>query len=238
MNAVESGKTFLFVRADRPERFGKAFASDADGVIIDLEDAVAPVRKPAGREAIAALGHKLPADLMVRINPPGTAAAADDVDLLRSITGLAAVMVAKAEEPVALNALSQVLGATQTVALVETAEGLANVRDIAQSRSVVRLAFGHLDYALDLGIEPKGAMMTHARCEIVVAARAAGLPPPIDGVTTELDDLDVIGNDARAGAELGFGAKLCIHPKQLAAVAEAFRPSPAEIAWQERRRYL
>lgn len=231
MTIVETARTLLFVPADRPERFSRALAANAGLVIIDLEDAVPPGRKPAGRTAIAALDPTLLNEVAVRINPLGTDAATDDVDQLTSLTGLAAIVVPKAEDPDALTSLHHKLAATPLIALVETGVGLARLGELAAAAGVLRLAFGHLDYAADFGVEPDSPIITHARCEIVVTSRAAGLAAPIDGVTTELDDLAVSATDAAASAALGFGGKLCIHPRQVPVVAEAFRPSPHQLEW-------
>jgi citrate lyase subunit beta/citryl-CoA lyase len=70
-----------------------------------------------------------------------------------------------------------------------------------------------------------------ARSEIVLASRLAGLPRPIDGVTTAIADETLIEDDARYAHALGFGGKLCIHPKQIAAARRGFAPSADEIAW-------
>lgn len=231
MSIVQTATTFLFVPADRPERFEKALAAGAGLVIVDLEDAVAPEHREAGRDAIAAASPQLRARVAVRINPLGSAESARDVELLAGSSGVAAVVVTKAEDPAALTGLWRSLGEVPLIALVETAAGIARVREIAAAEGVARLAFGHLDYASDLGVEPVGAIITHARCELVVASRAAGLATAVDGVTTELDDLEVAATDARAAVALGFGAKLCIHPKQVPVVAAAFRPSEAQLEW-------
>jgi citrate lyase subunit beta/citryl-CoA lyase len=76
--------------------------------------------------------------------------------------------------------------------------------------------------------------MLAARSEIVLASRLAGLPAPIDGVTTAIDDEEMIADDARYAAALGFGGKLCIHPRQIAAVRRGFAPAEADVAWAQR----
>jgi citrate lyase subunit beta/citryl-CoA lyase len=118
--------------------------------------------------------------------------------------------------------------------LVETARGLAACRDIACAAGVTRLAFGSIDYAADLGMAHVRDALLIARAEIVLASRLAGLPAPIDGVTTAIDDDETIADDARYAAALGFGGKLCIHPRQIPPVRRGFAPSDAELAWARR----
>jgi citrate lyase subunit beta/citryl-CoA lyase len=99
---------------------------------------------------------------------------------------------------------------------------------------VQRLVFGTLDFALDLDIPAEPASLQHAAAAIALASRAAGLPAPVAGVTPELDDEARLLADWHWVRRLGFGAKLCIHPKQVAPLHAALRPSAAELAWAER----
>lgn len=234
MSVEEMATTFLFVPGDRPERFDRACASGADVVVIDLEDGVAPDRKAAARDAIRRWRTQVPASVIVRISPLGTPEAADDLAMLTSLPTRVSVVVSKAESPAGLASLGQRLSGASVLALIETAAGIAVVRELAQAPGVRRLIFGHLDYAADLDVPATGPLMTHARCEIVVASRAAGLAPPIDGVTTELDDMDAVLRDARAARALGFGGKLCLNPRQVAPVADAFAPAEGEVTWARR----
>ncbi|WP_035189420.1 aldolase/citrate lyase family protein, partial [Acidiphilium sp. JA12-A1] len=87
---------------------------------------------------------------------------------------------------------------------------------------VARLAFGSIDFCADLGAAHTREALLHARAELVLAARLAALPPPIDGVTTAIDDEAAIEDDARHAASLGFGGKLCIHPRQIAPARQGF----------------
>ena len=97
-----------------------------------------------------------------------------------------------------------------------------------------RLAFGHLDFAADIGSSIEDEAMLMARSCLVVASRAAGLPGPVDGPTTALDDPALSGADAARARGLGFAGKLCIHPRQVDAVNPAFTPDKGEIAWAHR----
>ena len=239
---LATARTFLFVPADRPERYAKALASGADAVIVDLEDAVAPAARPAARAALLAAWSAWPtasrACTVVRINAEGTPSHADDVALIRALAadGLGGVMLAKAERAEPLVALGEVCPDAALIALIESGAGLDAVDAIAQAPRVVRLALGHIDLQVDLGIicGPDEAEVAPARWALVRASRRAGLAAPIDGVTTETRDMAVVESAAAKSLRYGFGAKLCIHPAQVAAVHAAFRPGVEELALAQR----
>ncbi|MCU0818696.1 MAG: CoA ester lyase [Beijerinckiaceae bacterium] len=223
----------LFVPADRPERFAKAAASGADAVILDLEDAVAPDRKEIARAALDASFTALP--VIVRVNAPGSPWHETDLAAATALK-IHAIMLPKAE---ANPGLSQACTAAmkagiRVIALVESARGLADAREIAATQGVFRLAFGSIDYCADLGCEHTREALLAARSELVLASRLAGLTPPIDGVTTAIDQPALVTDDARHARSLGFMGKLCIHPKQVAPAIEGFMPSPTDITWAER----
>ncbi|GAA1501919.1 CoA ester lyase [Dactylosporangium maewongense] len=222
----------LFVPGGRPERFDRAAGTGAP-VVIDLEDAVAPQDKATARSAaLAWLAAGNPA--AVRINAIGTEWHADDVAALSTVD--AAVMLPKAEDPSAIEDLTGRLGSTPAViALVETAAGVLDAARIARVPGVARLAFGHLDLAAQLGVDPadRSALAT-CRHTLVLASAAAGLPGPIDGVTTDLSDDALLADDVTYARGLGFTGKLCIHPRQVPLVRAAFRPSADETAWATR----
>ena len=115
----------------------------------------------------------------------------------------------------------------------ETARGLQAVQAIAQAPGVARLAFGSLDFMLDLDVPADSLMLDMAAAQIALASRAAGLPAPVAGVTPALDAAQVSADMAQARS-LGFGAKMCIHPGQVAAVLTALAPTAAELAWAQR----
>jgi citrate lyase subunit beta/citryl-CoA lyase len=224
------------VPANRPERFAKALGAGADAVIIDLEDAVPPAHKQAAREGLAgALGDALsslarPAPVLVRVNAAETPWHADDLAACAPLP-LAGVMLAKAETAESVRETGERTG-LPVVALVESATGLANARGIA--RESRRLAFGSIDFAADLGIAHERAPLSHARFELALAARLAGQGAPIDGVTADIRDAELIMDDCRHARSLGFGGKLLIHPAQIPPAREGFRPSQEEISWATR----
>ncbi|GAB2740027.1 HpcH/HpaI aldolase/citrate lyase family protein [Nocardioides pakistanensis] len=232
--ATRTALTWLFVPGDRPERFAKAAAAGADVVVLDLEDAVAPDAKDAARAAVAGWLDEADVLCAVRVNATPPLLDAD----LESLAGSAPrlVMLPKAEDPAAVaDVVARLPQGSRVVALVETARGVLEAPAVAAVPGVERLAFGSFDLAAELGVDPDhGPAMATARGALVLAAAAAGLSAPVDGVTGAVDDAARLGADVAASRALGFGGKLCIHPRQVLTVAEAFAPSAEERAWAER----
>ncbi|MCQ8835964.1 HpcH/HpaI aldolase/citrate lyase family protein [Streptomyces malaysiensis] len=223
--------TWLFVPATTPQRFAGAAASGADAVILDLEDAVGVDAKDSARGSAAAwLSNGGRA--WVRVNATGTPWHDNDVAALAGLPGVLGLVVPKAEDPVALTELAGRLPAGRgLVALVESALGVHRSVEIAETPGVERLAFGSLDFAVDVRAEHVDEALLLARSTLVLASRVAGLPAPIDGVTTSVCDTDLVAAEARRSRALGFGGKLCIHPAQLEAVARVFAPTAEQLAW-------
>lgn len=221
--------TPLFVPANRPERFTKAGASGADAVIIDLEDAVAPEHKSIARADLCATILPVGIEILVRINAVRTPWHVQDIKALAGLK-ISMVMLSKTESAADIAAVAAATG-LPVIALIETAIGLAAARDIAREPATMRLAFGSIDFCTDIGASHTRAALLAARCELVLASRLANLPPPIDGITTALDDAALIQDDASYALNLGFGGKLCIHPRQISAVKAGFRPTDADVTW-------
>ncbi|WP_174913428.1 HpcH/HpaI aldolase/citrate lyase family protein [Burkholderia diffusa] len=239
---VHHARSFLFVPATRPERFAKALESAADCIVIDLEDAVGMDAKDAARAQLAQhlplLASEQRSRTVVRVNAVDTPWHDADIALLRDWTRQGVVvMLPKAEDVGALRRVAQRLGdEARIVALIESLAGLDAADALARDPQVVRLAFGHLDFQLDLGMrasaeEPE---LAFARNALVAASRRARLPAPIDGVTVRTDDAERLAADARRARAFGFGGKLCIHPAQVAGVNDALGYSDAEHAWARR----
>jgi len=225
-------RSYLFVPGNRPERFAKAAAAGADVVILDLEDAVAPAGKAAARDAV----HRWFTEGgrgWLRLNGSDTDWHADDLALL-GLPGVQGAMLPKAEDPTVLAAVADLLGGRPLVPLVETALGLWRAHELARTAGVWQLAFGSVDYQLDLGITGDGDELLQARSQLVLASRVAGVLPPIDGVTVDLDDPQVLHADVARARRLGFGGKLAIHPRQIEAIHAGFGPTADELAWAQR----
>ena len=234
--------SYLFVPGNRPERFIKARNAGADAVIFDLEDAVQPAEKALARDAVvnqldsgAPAGVAAPLPLYVRINGAQTEWFADDVAALAAHPAVAGLILPKAEDRESIAAIHNRAHAALTVSpIIESAHGYARLDEVCGAVSVDRLMFGTLDFQLDLGMEANDDELIVFRSGVVLASRVAGLAAPVDGVSTAIDDTESVEADARRGKRLGFGGKLCIHPKQLAAVHRAYAWSEAEYDWAKR----
>lgn len=237
-------RSLLFVPGHQPARFDKACASGADAVVLDLEDAVPPDCKDEARSQVGAWlaarrGDAATPVIGVRINAADTPWHAADVALCAAAgPGIEALMLPKAEDADVLRAIAIAVPSAALWPLIETARGIDRLAGIASAMHVQRLVFGSIDFQADLDIEVDeegdGHELLFFRSQIVLASRLAGLQAPIDGVSTSIDDHSRIEADARRARALGFGAKLCIHPKQVAAVNQGFSPVPERIAWAQR----
>src|SRR6185312_7400373 len=224
---VIAPRTYLFVPGNRPDRFAKAYASGADAVIIDLEDAVPSAERAAARENVARwLSAEHP--VFIRVNGAGTEWFRDDVSICRA-PGVAGVVLPKAERVEDVEAAG-----ASVLPIVETARGFWNLTALAHSRAVQRLMFGSIDFQIDLGIHGEGEELLFCRSQLVLVSRVAGLPAPVDGITTTFDSPEPVRADTQRARRLGFGATLCLHPKQIAPVNECFGSTPEEAAWAQR----
>lgn len=222
----------LFVPGDRADRFAKAAAAGPDAVIVDLEDAVAPDAKHIARQTLAEGLSVIPAEMpvLLRINAAGTEWHEGDMTAAARLR-LAAVLLPKAEHADDLHRVADRCGCP-VIALVETAAGLHRAVEIAGASA--RIAFGSMDFAADLAMAHTRRSLLAARSALVLAARLAGQPAPIDGVTTAIDDAGLIADDCAHAVELGFAGKLLIHPAQIAPARQGFAPSQAQIDWAAR----
>ncbi|GAA1836718.1 CoA ester lyase [Pseudonocardia ailaonensis] len=231
-----AARTLLFVPGARPDRFAKAAAAGADLIVLDLEDAVAPADKDAARAAVsewlAGGGGGI-----VRINAPGTAWYAEDVAAVAAVTAVAGsgapVMLPKAQDPSEVADLVAALGAgAAVVPLIETALGIHRAVEVCAVPGVVRPGFGSVDLSAELGIDPVDReALRYARSALVLAARAAGVAAPVEGVTTAVKDEELLLADCAHALSLGFTAKMCIHPSQVTPVSVAFSPTAEQIEW-------
>ena len=223
------GPALLFCPADRPDRYPLALER-ADAVIIDLEDAVAPLNRTAARAAL--IEHPQdPERTIVRVNAVSTPDHALDLVALAK-TDYRMIMVPKAESAASLAGL----GTFAIVALCESATGILAAAEIAAVDAVVALMWGAEDLIASLGgtssRRPDGSyreVALHARSQVLLAAGAHG-KPAIDTVHLDIDDLAGVATEATDAAASGFGATACIHPSQVEPIRRAYRPTEAEIA--------
>lgn len=233
--------TLLYVPGDRPDRVRKALASPADGVIVDLEDAVAPSAKAAAREVLGSLSAAECARVQVRVNAVGTPWHEEDVAAVAALVegamgtgstgqGLLGVRVPKARAVEEVRALAGLMPGVPLHLLLEDALGIERAYDLATAHEqVASLGLGEADLRSDLGVT-EGEGLTWARSRVVVAARAAGLPPPLMSAWTHVADSEGLAASCRRGRAMGFLGRTAIHPAQLAVIESAFRPSDAEVA--------
>lgn len=226
-------RSYLFVPGNRPDRFAKACAAGADAVIIDLEDSVPPAEKDAARASVGQwLSPGQP--VLVRINDANSQWFPDDL-VLCGKPGIAGIVLPKAETVEHILLLSEHAGASLPILpLLETAPGFWKARELALAKPVLRLIFGSLDFQLDLGMFAEEEELLYFRSQLVLVSSLANIPSPVDGITTSLDDPEQLRRDTLRAKRLGFGAKLCIHPKQVRLVNELLGTSAAEEAWARR----
>ncbi|HRH89061.1 MAG TPA: CoA ester lyase [Rubrivivax sp.] len=238
-DALAQARSLLFVPGNRPERFLKAAQSGADAVVLDLEDAVPLAQKDAARDAIGQQWAQLLAlqvPLVVRINAADSAAWPADLAALARLPQLAAVMVPKAESAETLRQAHHALAGVALLPLIESAAGYDALAPIAAAPGVLRLVLGHIDFMADTGLQCSDdeRELAPLRFAIAMATRRQRLAPAIDGVTVAIDDAQRLREDTQGALRFGFGAKLCIHPRQVAGVHEALAPSAAELDWARR----
>ena len=223
--------TALYVPGDRPDRFGKAVASGATTVILDLQDAVAQDRKTRARDAVIewlASGAAEHVDVQVRVNHPATEVGRADLGNLPSPVAIRLPRVASPSDVDAVLAA----GHSTVHALIESAAGLEAAYAIASHPAVVSVGLGEADLRADLGVHDE-AGLAWARSRTVVAARAAGLPAPMMAAYPSIPDLDGLAKSCARGRALGMRGRTAIHPRQLPTIAAAFRPTNNEIAWAQ-----
>ncbi|MBD9390689.1 CoA ester lyase [Acidovorax sp. ACV01] len=237
---LASARTLLFVPGNRPERFEKAISSGADAIVLDLEDSVPLAEKATARHSIAQawdglLRHGIP--LVIRINPIGEGLQGEtDLDWLASLTPPAGVMVPKVDSAELLDAVSRAIPTVPLLPLIESANGYLALRSISQQAHVLRLVVGHIDFMADTGIQCSvgEAELDPLRFEVTTVSRASQLASAIDGVTIDIHNMELLKEDGLRALRFGFGGKLCIHPKQVEAIHNAFAPTEEQLVWAER----
>lgn len=243
--------TWLYVPGGRvAELLAKAMGA-ADGIVIDLEDAVHPTERSAVRELLPAALDSLTArrasaiprsvvPIVVRVNAVGTTDFAADVaavgPLLRDghIDGIRLPKVEYAAQvEKAYAATSRFDDRPHLIPLIESALGLRNAHAIAEATGVHSITMGESDLRADLGLPRQGGDegLLLARLTVVQAARASGLPSPVASVHPNVSDLEGLRTSSESLRQLGFYGRSVIHPRQIPVVREAFAPSPDELDW-------
>ena len=237
-----TARSYLFVPGDRDDMLAKASERGADAIIADLEDAVAPSRKAAARETVAAWVagvQRTGPQIWVRVNLEPHHLEQDIAAVVSP--RLSGIMLPKVHSPSEIHAVAGILGdhevnlglepnTIRILPIVETAEGLLNVRGLAAANRVELLMIGEFDLTADLGIDPEDeAAMLPLRLAVVVASAAARISPPLGPVASDFRDLDDLRETTQQLARRGFGARPAIHPAQVPIINEVFTPPPQEV---------
>lgn len=231
MSSLVPGPAILFCPANRPDRYSTA-AERADGVILDLEDAVGPADKDTAREHAAAALGEIGKNLIVRVNARNTPWHDDDVAAVRAASGTV-VMLPKAESSADLDRLDGLA----VIAICETAAGVLHAEQIAAHPNCAALLWGGEDLTADLGGRRSRSLhgryhglALHARHTTLLAAGAAG-KPAIDAVHIDIPDLDGLRRETAEAADMGFAAKACIHPSHIESIRAEFADTPEQVSW-------
>ncbi len=237
-------RSVLFSPGDKPSLLRKAATTDADCLVFDLEDAVAPDAKATARETVrsvlASPEFEPDAEVCVRINPSGIAM---DEDLKALVAegpiDLDSVMIPKTGGAEDIETLVGLLDEhdlkVPILALLETASGVLHAEEIAASEQVSGLVFGAEDLAADIGAArtTDGQEVLYAREHVVLAASAHEIDA-IDTVFTDFGDQAGLREETRFARQLGYDGKLAIHPDQVSVINDAFTPDDSEIEWADR----
>ena len=229
---LRRARSLLFVPGHRPDRFEKALASGADGVILDLEDAVPEAQRGEARGHVAPwIGHD---GVVVRINDVNSPDFDADLELIEG--ECTAVMLAKTESAADVaRVLAALAPGSVVLPLIETAAGVLASTSICAADGVVRVAVGGVDLATQLGItDPASPTLTWASAQVVTASAAARIALPLASPSLEIGNPARVLADCRDACALGFSGRLCIHPNQIDPVHEAFGFTVADVAWAQR----
>ena len=240
-------RTALFVPGNMPDRIEKAFGTEADVIIIDLEDAVPLSEKESSRsnvrEKVTQFADRM---ILVRTNALGSPFINGDLNetIIEGVNGIILPKVEKADDIHDINKLLLEAEKTRSIPegtilifpLIESAAAVQHVYDIVSTKTkpkrIYTVMFGAADYTLDMGIEMtmEGNELFYARSKIAIACRAAGIAPPIDTpFMIDLKNTEALISDAKRAKELGFQGKLVIHPDQIEPCNRIFSPLPEEI---------
>lgn len=234
----------LFTPGDEPEMMRKAVGGDADVVVFDLEDAVAPDSKEKARSSIAEVlgeGEEDEApEVWARINRLDAGGRED----LRALAGdeenePSCFVVPKADSASSVRRVAYALdeGGSDAgvVPIVETAEGVVNAAEIAGASRVSAVVFGAEDLSADIGATrtDEGTEVLYARQKVVTAASAAGVDA-LDTLWTDFKDEEGLRRDTERTVRFGYDGKLAIHPAQVGVINDAFTPEEESVEWAEK----
>ena len=218
----------LFVPANKLDWIEKALTSEADGLILDLEDSV-PIKeknKTRGELTTYLSSQKITTPFIIRINPLTSKEGKEDLSLLE-VAGenFIGLMVPKIEDPAELMGLPETL---KVVILVETPAAIENLASLAAEKRVYGIALGGADLSAELGSDMSWDSLLYSRSKIVTHASINGVFS-IDSPFMDINDLDQLNEESRKAKSLGFNSKFAIHPNQVETINRNFLPSEEEI---------
>ncbi len=232
-------RCLLFMPGDDLKKIQKGISLDVDSIVMDLEDGVAFNRKASARATVAEALHDLNfgrSERIVRINPIGSGLEQADLDAVLP-QHPDSILLPKVEYAEQIQWLAEAIAdpSIRLLALIETARGVVNVREIAVNEQLDALIFGAEDLAGDIGaVRTKtGWEVLYARSAVVTHAAAYSLQA-IDTLVVDFNDEAALLEDARFGAQLGFSGKLAIHPRQVGVIQAVFTPSDEQITYARR----
>ncbi|MFD7922264.1 HpcH/HpaI aldolase/citrate lyase family protein [Streptomyces sp. NPDC059740] len=229
--------TWLYAPGDQPRKVAGALTAGADVVLVDLEDAVPADRKRYALDATAELlSQEQPVPVHVRINALDGPLARREACTLAPLPGCGGLRLPKVHGPREVHRVADWVaqaGAPPLYALLESAAGVEHAYAVATCHpALAGIALGEADLRADLGVTEEAAL-AWPRSRVVVAARAAALPPPVQSVHPDVRDTEGLARSCAAGRALGFLGRAAIHPRQLPVIEAAFLPGATEIAAAE-----
>jgi len=238
-NSIAHNKTWLFVPATRVDRIEKAFASGADAVIVDLEDAVAKKDKAEARKALKKYyddqnEKQTYQPIWLRINKAGSEEFFKDVVLCQKMPNLAGVLLAKAEQVADIESVHQLTN-LPIIALIESAIGLYQIDDMAKAVGLVAFSYGFLDLCNDLQVQvgtPSADIIANQiRYQLILTSKVHQLSPPIDTIYPDFNHEVGLRDRVQLWSQIGMSGMLCIHPKQVAIVQQALQPTDEALSF-------
>jgi citrate lyase subunit beta / citryl-CoA lyase len=235
------GEVYLFAPGNSEKKIHKALNLHTDAVIIDLEDSVTSNEKEMARNLVYSLlktDETFRSKIYVRINSIKTQWFFEDLNMVNELKRVDGIMIPKSEDKTSISLAAELLNKNvEIIPLIESAAGVMNIRTILSSdQAVDRVAFGSVDFALDIGVDwsVEGTERAYAMSKLVLASRAAGVNPPIDAVFPIIDDRESFIKDTQKGKQTGFNGKMVIHPKQIDWVKEVYTPSKKQLEWSRK----
>lgn len=235
------GEVYLFAPGNSEKKIHKALNLHTDAVIIDLEDSVTSNEKEMARNLVYSLlktDVTFRSKIYVRINSIKTQWFFEDLNMVNELKRVDGIMIPKSEDKTSISLAAELLNKNvEIIPLIESAAGVMNIRTILSSdQAVDRVAFGSVDFALDIGVDwsVEGTERAYAMSKLVLASRAAGVNPPIDAVFPIIDDRESFIKDTQKGKQTGFNGKMVIHPKQIDWVKEVYTPSKKQLEWSRK----